>query len=44
MIEGIMEMSFESSVLCFSKGHKIGTLQKDKTPSGVRDTRMLSTV
>ena len=35
-------MSFESSILCFAEGHKIGTLQKDKTPSGVRDTRMPS--
>jgi hypothetical protein len=30
MSQGITEMSFESSILCFAKGRKIGTLQKDK--------------
>jgi hypothetical protein len=44
MLQGITEMSFESSILCFAKGRKIGTHQKDKTPSGIRDTRMPSTV
>ncbi len=44
MLQGITEMSLESSILCFAKGRKIGTLQKDKTPSGIRDTRMPSTV
>jgi hypothetical protein len=40
MLQGITEISFERSILCFAKGHKIDTLQKDKTPSGIRDTRM----
>jgi hypothetical protein len=40
MLQGIKEMSFASSILCFAKGHEIGTLQKDKTPAGTRDTRM----
>jgi hypothetical protein len=41
--KGLQKMSFESSMLCFAEGHTIGTLQKDKTLSGVRDTRMSST-
>jgi hypothetical protein len=30
MLQGIMEMSFESAILCFAEGRTIGTLQKDK--------------
>jgi hypothetical protein len=30
VLQGIMEMLFESSILCFAKGRTIGTLQKDK--------------
>jgi hypothetical protein len=43
-VQGITEMSFESSLLCFAEGRKIGTLQNYKTPSGIRETRMPSTV
>ena len=30
MLQGIGEMSFESPILCFATGRKIGTLQKLK--------------
>ncbi len=42
MLQGITEMSFESSILCFAKSRIIGTRQKDKIPSGVRDTKVPS--
>jgi hypothetical protein len=32
MLQGIGEMSFESLILCFATGGKIGTIQKAKTP------------
>jgi hypothetical protein len=38
------EVPFESSILCFTTGRKIGTYQQGETPQGFKDSRMPSTV